>query len=139
MNLDYSLSTSEERTQYVANLLAADEYDAKTLTQLSDYILFVNERGHTKGHTVITKNREATIKKRETSYEGMALSLEGGEDALHTLINNDKVQLLDRKDKITQEDIDNNPLLKQQAQVIDTFSTQLQATTDPAKRKKIKK
>ena len=139
--LDYSLKTPEERTEYVKKVIAStpkEKLTQKYLNYLGDYILFIREKGQTKGHHLITKNRETIIHKREKSYEDIVNTLEGGEDALHTLINNDKNQLLDRKDKLTEEEINNNPVFQQKIKTIQSLKKNFETTTDSSKRFKLK-
>ena len=139
--LDYSLKTSEERTQCVKDVIAStpeQQLTSRYLNYLGDYILFIREKGQTKGHTLLTKNRETVLKKRERSYEDIVSSLEGGEDTFHTLINNDKNQLLDRKEKISEEEILNNPLLQEKMENIKSLKEAFEKTTESSKRFKIK-
>ena len=140
--LDYTLKTSEERVECAKRVIASTSKDKLTnqyLNYIGDYILFINEKGKTKGHNLITKNREATIHKREISYEDMVGTLDGGEDALQALINNDKDQRLDRKDRVTQEEINDNPLLQQQMNIINQLKAQFDAATDGQKRFALKR
>lgn len=139
--LDYSLTTPAERTECVKKVIASTPKEKLTqryLNYLGDYILFIREKGQTKGHNLITKNRETIIRKREKSYEDMINTLEGGEDALHTLINNDKNQLLDRKEKITEEEALNNPALQEKMKTIQSLKKSFETTTDSSKRFKLK-
>ena len=112
MELDYSLSTPQERVEYVKNLLADNPpLNNSTLTILADYILFIRDRNQTKKerseeHPILTPNREFTIDKRQVSYEGLVDKLENGEDGIYNLIRNDKTQILDPKDPITEKDIE---------------------------------
>lgn len=141
ISLDYSLKTCEERAKYVEQIIDStpkEKLTNKYLNYLGDYILFIREKGTTKGHQLITKNRETIIRKRERSYEDIVNSLEGGEDALHTLINNDKNQLLDRKDKITEEQALNDPLLQEKMQTIRLLKKNFENTNDSSKRFKLK-
>ena len=49
MELDYSLTTPEERVEYVKKLLADNPpLNNSTLTILADYILFIRDRNQTK-------------------------------------------------------------------------------------------
>ena len=139
--LDYSLTTPAERTECVKKVIASTPKEKLTqryLNYLGDYILFIREKGQTKGHNLITKNRETIIRKREKSYEDMINTLEGGEDALHTLINNDKNQLLDRKEKITEEEALNNPALQEKMKTIQSLKKSFETATDSSKRFKLK-
>lgn len=122
MQLDYSLSTAEERVELVNQIIEEtpqEQLNIQYLQYLTNYILFVYDKGQTKKEKqhkdggVLTKNRMATIEKREMSFEGLVSSLENGEDGIYNLMINDKNQLLDRKSKITEEDLRNIPYLQQ--------------------------
>lgn len=139
--LDYSLTTPAERTECVKKVIASTPKEKLTeryLNYLSDYILFIREKGQTKGHNLLTKNRETIIRKREKSYEDMVNTLEGGEDALYTLINNDKNQLLDRKEKITEEEALADPSLQEKIKTIQSLKQIFETTTNSSKRLKLK-
>ena len=139
--LDYSLKTSEERTECVKKVIASTPKEKLTqryLNYLGDYILFIREKGQTKERKYITKNRETIIRKREKSYEDMINSLEGGEDALHTLINNDKNQLLDKKEKLTEEEIEKNPIIQEKIETIKKLKKDFETTKDSTTRFKLK-
>jgi len=88
ITLDYTLKTPEERTRYVEKLVKSNpDISQQWRMYLADYILFVADKNQTKKEhkqesPIITKNREITVNKRQTSYEQMVDSLEGGEDAL---------------------------------------------------------
>ena len=124
MDLDYSLETPEERVTYVKNLIKNKKYlNASTLKILADYILFIRDRNQTKKerkeeHPILTPNREFTIDKRQISYEGLVDKLENGEDGIYNIIRQDKNQILDPKDPISPEDIDNIPGIKECMDVI---------------------
>ncbi len=141
VKLDYSLKTPEERSKCVEKVIAStpkEQLTSKYLNYLGDYILFIREKGQTKGHNLITKNRETIIKKRERSYEDIVNSLEGGEDALHTLINNDKNQLLDRKEKISEDEALSDPILQDKMRTIQSLKKAFEVTTNSSKRFKLK-
>ena len=139
--LDYSLKTSEERIQCVNNFIASApkaKLTPRYLNYLGDYILFIREKGQTKGHHLLTRNRQTIIKKREKSYEDIVNNLEGGEDALHSLINNDKNQLLDPKDKISEEEALQDPSLQEKMRTIQNLKKLFESTTNSTKRFKLK-
>ncbi len=142
MELDYSLSTPQERVEYVKNLLADNPpLNNSALTVLADYILFIRDRNQTKKerteeHPILTPNREFTIDKRQVSYEGLVDKLENGEDGLYNIIRNDKTQILDPKDPITEEDIANIPGIKECMDVIISLKKQLE-TASKYRRKSI--
>jgi hypothetical protein len=135
VDLDYSLSTPEERVEYVKTLLADNPpLNNSTLTILADYILFIRDRNQTKkqresDHPILTPNREFTINKRETSYEALVDKLENGEDGLYNIIRNDKTQILDPKDPITEEDVKNIPGIKECLDVIVSLKKQLETAS----------
>jgi hypothetical protein len=142
VELDYSLTTPEERVEYVKKLLADNPpLNNSTLTILADYILFIRDRNQTKKereaeHPILTPNREFTIDKRQTSYEGLVDKLENGEDGIYNIIRNDKTQILDPKDPITEEDIKNIPGIKDCMDVILSLKKQLE-TASKYRRKQI--
>lgn len=125
--LDYSLKTSEERTSLVQKIVdntPKKELTPQYLNYLTDYILFVREKNLTGQNDVTTRNRNSTINKREIYYQDVVNSLEGGEDSFHNLIRQDKVQLLDRKEKISENDLESIPQLKSQFQVLEHLKQQ---------------
>ena len=135
MELDYSLATPQERVEYVKNLLADNPpLNNSTLTTLADYILFIRDRNQTKKerseeHPILTPNREFTIDKRQVSYEGLVDKLENGEDGLYNIIRNDKTQILDPKDPITEKDIAEIPGIKECMDVILSLKKQLETAS----------
>ena len=137
LQLDYSLHTPQERTKYVEELLAKtpNQYlNNKTLSYLSDYILFVGDKNQTKKERkeekpIITRNREATIDKRQTSYEGIVATLENGEDGLYTMIRNDKNQILDPRDPITEKEKESIPGMREYMDTIDNLKRQFDKAT----------
>ena len=139
--LDYSITDPKERVKEVEKALASippEKQTPRLLEYLSNYILFVADKKQTKkernaNYGITTKNREVTINKRQTSYEGMRDSLENGEDGLHALINNDKNQLLDHKEKITKEDIEAFPQLQEQLEIIENLNKNMRQATGKKK------
>ena len=98
IDLDYSLKTTEERIALVNSIVEKNpNISDQQKGYLADYILFTADKNQTKREhkeekPIVTKNREITVSKRQTSYEQLVSSLEGGEDALFGLIRNDKFQ-----------------------------------------------
>ena len=141
MQLDYTLKTPEERLACVEAIIAETPDEQLTnqyLSYMSDYILFVADKNQTKKerqekNSIITKNREVTVNKRQVSLEEMIASLENGEDGLYALIANDKNQILDPKDKISDEDIEEIPLLRQNIDLILSLTKQFNRATGTAK------
>lgn len=142
MDLDYSLKTPEERVAYVKKIIKKEKnLNNTTLKILADYILFIRDRNQTKKerkeeHPILTPNREFTIDKRQISYEGLVDKLENGEDGIYNIIRQDKNQILDPKDPITEEDIDNIPGIKECMDVIISLKKQLE-TASKYRRKQI--
>ena len=133
MQLDYSLSTPEDRIACVEKLLAETPPEKLTkgyLSYMSDYILFIADRNQTKierkaEKPILTKNREVTINKRQESFEKIVSSLENGEDGIYALISDNKNQILDPKDPISEEDILNIPEMQAHLDLINRLKLQL--------------
>ena len=141
MKLDYSLTTPEERIECVKKLIAetpGDKLTPQYLNYMTNYILFSQDKHQTKKekqseYPILTKNREITINKRQVSYEEIVSSLENGEDGLYAMITNDKNQILDPKDPITEEEIQVIPGMRELFQNIETFKKQLKTATGSAR------
>lgn len=141
LQLDYSLHTPEERVDFVEALLAKtpqEQLNNRTLSYLSDYILFVGDKNQTKKERkadkpIITRNREATIDKRQTSYEGIVATLENGEDGLYGMIRNDKNQILDPRSPITEEEKKTIPGMQEYMDTIENLKTQFEKATGSAR------
>lgn len=141
LQLDYSIDTPEGRVEYVEALLAKTprtQINNVTLSYLSDYILFVGDKNQTKKERkaekpIITRNRETTIDKRQISYEGIVATLENGEDGLHSMIRQDKNQILDPKDPISQKDINNIPGMQDYMDTIESLKHQFNRATGAAR------
>ena len=114
MKLDYTLETPEERKTYVEKILEENpELPSYYLDYLADYILTAIEKQERKQRKILTENRLSTINKRETSLEGLASSLENGEDGIYNLTCENKNALLQPKISITQKDLAEIPYLAQ--------------------------
>ena len=141
MKLDYSLTTPEERLECVNKLLketSKEQLNNRYLTYMSDYLLFVADKNQTKKEkkekcSIITKNREVTVNKRQVSFEEIVSSLENGEDGLYAMIRNDKNQILDRKDPISEKDINEIPGLKENIKTIESLKRQFEKATGKTK------
>lgn len=141
LQLDYSLHTPQERTEYVQQLLTKippEKINNRTLSYLSDYILFVGDKNQTKkerktSDSIITRNRQATIEKRQISYEGIISTLENGEDGLYTMIRNDKNQILDPRAPITEEEKDTIPGMRMYMETIENLQCQFEKATGAAR------
>ena len=141
MKLDYSLKTIEERIDCVNKVLAAtpsENLNSKYLNYMSDYILFVADKNQTKKehkelHPIVTKNREVTVAKRQVSFEEMVSNLENGEDGLYALITNDKNQIMDPKEPISNKDVEEIPGLREQLSIITKLKNQFEKATGQAR------
>lgn len=139
MNLDYTLKTSEERVSYVNEQLSVNPTINDSYKQyIADYILFVNDKHQTKNehkqkNPIITRNREITVNKRQTSFEEMVDNLENGEDGIYALITNDRNKIMDPKDTITQKEIESNPALQKQITIINSLKRQFKNATGQAR------
>ena len=88
--LDYSLTTAQERADFVANLPKEQLNNKKNLEYLANYIVMAMTPEEKKRKEILTDNRMVTVNKRETSFEGLAGRLENGEDGIYDMIANDK-------------------------------------------------
>ena len=137
MQLDYSLTTPEERIACVEKLLAETPPEKLTkgyLSYMSDYILFVADRNQTKKERqsekpILTKNREVTVNKRQVSYEEIVSNLENGEDGIYALMSDNKNQILDPKDPISDYDLDTIPELREHMELIERLKRSFETAT----------
>lgn len=130
MKLDYTLDTPEERKAYVEKILEENpNLPAYYLEYLADYILLAIDKQERKQRKILTENRLSTINKRETSYEGLALSLENGEDGIYNLTCENKNALLQPKISITQKDLAEIPYLAQLRKEIEALEEAAKTAT----------
>ena len=85
------------------------EPNEKYLEILADYLILCMEKQEKKEKKILTDNRMATVTKRETSYEGLVLQLENGEDGIYNLIHENKNQIFKPKISITKKDLEEIP------------------------------
>lgn len=141
MKLDYKIKDVKGRLAHVDKVLASTpstRLNPQYLTYMSDYILFVADRDQTKKEQkaespIVTKNREVTVSKRQTSLETLTSNLENGEDGLYALITNDKNQIMDRKEKVTESDIAEVPGLKDCLDTIEKLKRQFETSVGQEK------
>lgn len=130
MKLDYTLETLDERKKFIDDILASgEEFSNQQLGYMADYLLFVADSKQTgeekkKDYPIVTKNRNVTIAKRQVSFEETVANLTNGEDGIYSMIIDDKTALLDNKDKITEDDIENIPGVRENLEVIDVLKRQ---------------
>jgi hypothetical protein len=136
MRLDYSITNPQERLKYINNLLTqSPHWSSRDLQKMADYLIFscTDHKGE-----VLTDNRMVTINRRETSFQGLAERLEGGEDALHSLVREDKQTILTPKNTITESDLAQIPDLRRLRERIKHWEERL-AQAQGRERYKIKK
>lgn len=88
---------------------------------------------------ILTENRMTTVNKRETSFEGLASSMENGEDGIYSLITENKNVIFQPKVSITQQDLDTIPMLKQLRDTINVWEQALKRTSGTKQAYTIKK
>lgn len=114
IKLDYSIESPEERKKLVEQIIADNpELSNVQLESLANYLILCMEKQEKKEKQIITQNRQSTIDKRETSFDGLADSFESGEDGVYNLITNDKNIIFRPKVTITKEDIAEVPFMAQ--------------------------
>ena len=91
IKLDYSIESPEERKKIVEQILEEQPNpNNKYLEILADYLILCMEKQERKQKKLLTENRMSTVKKRETSFEGLASQFENGEDGIYNLITENK-------------------------------------------------
>lgn len=133
MNLNYSLRDYDSRKKCVEDVLSSSEsVSPQYLEHMADYLLFTGDSGTTKkerneDYPLVTKNRDVTVTKRQVSYEELVeLSSEhGGEcEFLNSAVVGDKNRIMDQKSPITEEDLEDIPWLRENAEVIESLKRQ---------------
>lgn len=125
IHLDYNIKDDQERIALVNKIIENTPPEKLTQTyleKLSDYIVF-NQTLAENDRRILTPNRIAHIKRRETSFEGLIEKLDAGhnnadnkkagEDIIYGMITNDKNKILDPKKKITEEEVREIPGLSE--------------------------
>lgn len=118
--LDYSIDSPEERKKLVEQIL--EEVPDPTpayLTTLADYIIFCMEKQEKKERKILTDNRMMTVNKRETSFENLVSQFENGEDGIYNIITDEKTIIFQPKVKITKNDLEEIPELRQLREAIE--------------------
>ena len=136
IKMDYSLLTSQERNEKVKEIIAntpSERLTPKYLDRLAEYIVEPITKEERKEKYILTKNHMVTVNKRETSYEGLVGKLENGEDGLYNMIINDKNVIFTPKSKITQEELDTVPGLKELVAAIELTEKEAKLATGKKK------
>lgn len=120
--LDYTISDPQQRNKRVHEIVNNTPPEKLTryyLQELTRYLIETPKNKNKKEKKYLTSNRMVTINKRETSYEGLVAKLENGEDGIYNFMTGgDKNILLVPKIRITNEDIENVPGLRELRQEI---------------------
>ena len=139
IKFDYTLETPEERNELVKKIIEntpPEKLTRRYLEAMSDYIILAFKKD-IKEHKITTKSRlKNTIKEHEVSLEGLSVSFQNkygesgsngsAEDYVYNLIvENDKNVILTPKNKITPEDIEEVPGLKDLFKEIKRLETQV--------------
>ena len=139
IKFDYTLETPEERNELVKKIIEntpPEKLTRRYLEAMSDYIILAFKKD-IKEHKITTKSRlKNTIREHEVSLEGLSVSFQNkygesssngsAEDYVYNLIvENDKNVLLTPKNKITPEDIEEVPGLKDLFKEIKRLETQV--------------
>lgn len=127
IKLDYTLKTAEERNNLVKKIIEQAppaSINNKYLEILSDYILLADKEERKK-RDIITDNMMITIRKRETSLQGLAENFENGEDGIYNLISdNNKNIIFTPKIEISKKDLEEIPFLKELRESIEQVEEQ---------------
>lgn len=116
LHLDYTLQTPEQRNELVKKICAEaapQKLTPRYLEILANYIVFAMDKQEKKEKMINTDNRMVTINKRETSFQGLVMKFQNGEDGIYNMITNDKNIIFTPKISITQQDVAEIPALKQ--------------------------
>lgn len=132
MKFDYSIKDYAGRKECVEKALTKlnKNPSSQYLEYMADYLLFTGDSGTTKSerskeYPVVTKNRDVTVSKRQVSYEEIADSSDYGDDIINNIAINDKNRIMDARRKITEEDLENVPGLRENQEVIDSLKQQM--------------
>lgn len=87
------------------------------------------EKAERRKHKIITENRQATLNKRETSWQGLQEKMECGEDGVLALANQHRQLILSPKKEITKKDLDEIADLRQLHTEIQRVETQFKAAS----------
>lgn len=140
IKLDASLKTMQERNELVKKIISQaspSQLTPRYLEILADYIVFAPEEREkekkSKSKEILTPNTMVTVNKRETSYQGLALQLENGEDGIYNMITNDKNIIFTPKLRITPKDLEEIPELRALQEAIAAVEEDFQKATGKRK------
>lgn len=130
--MDFSIESPAARVEKVKEIIAGTPSDKLTpiyLEKLTDYIIFAMDKEERKQKRILTNNRMITVNKREMSFEGLAGSMESGEDGIYNMIANDKNIIFTPKISITEEDVQKVPGLRPLRESIKNVEDQLKTAS----------
>ena len=148
IKLDYTLENVEDRLALVNKIIETappEKLTNKYLEKLGDYLIV--PRKTKKGQDILTENRKKVIYERETSLEGLAVSFNNGdnnsnnlgEDGIYNLmIDNKHLFLTPKKNKITEEEIETIPGMRELTETIHRLEESLRNAKDAKLRKSLK-
>ena len=129
--LDHTITDINQRNKIVHQIINTTPSQRLTpyyLEELTRYL--VQTQQNKKEKIILTDNRMVTVNKRETSYEGLVLKLENGEDGIYNFMTGgDKNILLVPKIQITENDIATVPELKKLREQIKKIENQQKEVT----------
>ena len=134
--MDWTLQSPQERVEKVKEIISntpPENLTSRYLDAMAKYIVTPADKKERKQHYILTENRMQVINDREISYEGLAGKLENGEDGIYNMIINDKNALLCPKDKITEEDIETIPGLKEMQEEIEKCKARMSVASGKAR------
>ena len=112
LKLDITIDDPKERLALVERILEENPNPPEPYLEiLANYLIFAMNKQERRARKILTDNRCVTINKRETSFEHLTTQLENGEDGIYSLITHDKNVIFQPKVTITQQDLDDIPLL----------------------------
>lgn len=132
IKMDYSLETPEERVKKVEEIIAntsPEKLKSVYLDKLATYILDACE-DLKKEKCILTDGHMVSVKRRETSFEGLVTRFENNEntgDAIYNMIANDKNIIFYHYKKIGEEEYDEIPGLRELANDIAVVEAQAKA------------
>lgn len=122
--LDNTIKDRDARKEIVEKIIAENpDLSAKMLDILASYLTAPLTKKEKQEKKILTQNRLSRIKTRELSYEGLAQKFEGGEDAVYSLIANDKNIIFSPKMKISKKDLETIPELQRLRNEIENIKT----------------
>ena len=116
IKMDYSIDTVEGRLQRVNEIIAntpSEKLTSSYLERMGEYLIDLTIDKKKDKNFILTNNHMVTVNKREMSFEGLIGKLENGEDGIYNMIANDKNIIFAPKLKITEEDVQEIPGMKE--------------------------